>query len=244
MNVPQETELILTCLSHGELSIDGQFMWGSNYTFLGNLIYKDHQFQVVFKPIEGEKPLWDFPTHTLAHREVAAFLLSEENNNYFIPPTVYRDDEKNGAGSLQLFVDHDPEYHYLNFTENDKLRARPIALFDAIINNTDRKGGHVIVGKDNNKMWCIDHGVSFHQDPKLRTVIWDFAGQPFSIEEINQLTSLKNKLQSGAPFFEQLQNHLSNIEIDAMMNRVIELLTIKSFPHPTESRMSYPWPPV
>lgn len=238
-NLPE----ILDCLNQGTITIDGQFMWGSNYTFLCQLEQDDCNFQAVYKPVRGERPLWDFPSETLSGREVAAFLISQAGGWDFVPPTIYRQEAPAGPGSLQLHIDHDPEYHYFNFTPEDKARLRPIALFDAVINNTDRKGGHIL--KDpKEKLWLIDHGVCFHAEPKLRTVVWDFAGQQFSPEDRDQLNLLKNELEPGTTVRIGLDNFLSLREVQAMSARIDQLLQANIYPLPASERYAVPWPPV
>lgn len=219
-------------------------MWGSNYTFFVEIEYDDQTFKGVYKPVQGEKPLWDFPAHTLAGREVAAYLVSEAGGWHHVPPTVYRAEGPSGAGSLQFYVEHNPEHHYFNFSDEEKARLRTVALFDVIINNTDRKGGHVLVEEGVGRFWLIDHGVCFHAQPKLRTVIWDFAGEALTGEECSQLNILKDKLVEGGGLFLQLSQFLNDLEILAISYRIKLLLDAGGFPSPSEDRYSYPWPPI
>ncbi len=142
----------------------------------------------MYKPTRGERPLWDFPPASLAGREVAAYLVSEALGWRLVPPTIYRKKGPLGPGSLQAFVEHDPEYHYFTFNESDRQRLRPVALFDLLINNADRKGSHVLLDEQDH-MWLIDHGVCFHVEDKIRTVIWDFAGEPFPDALCSDLTA-------------------------------------------------------
>jgi uncharacterized repeat protein (TIGR03843 family) len=235
--------LILECLNRGTITVEGQFMWGSNYTFLCQSENSECSLKTVYKPVRGERPLWDFPSETLSGREVAAFLVSQAGGWHLVPPTVFRSEAPAGPGSLQLFIEHDPEYHYFNFTAEDKARLRPVALFDAVINNTDRKGGHILKDEEG-ALWLIDHGVCFHAEPKLRTVIWDFAELPFTEEEISQLSDLRLQLAKAAPLHGQLENYLSNREIQALSNRVGRLLGNGAFPLPASDRNAMPWPPV
>jgi uncharacterized repeat protein (TIGR03843 family) len=239
----QEKELILKCMQSGEITMEGRFMWGSNYTFLCFIQDGNHSLQAIYKPTRGERPLWDFPEESLAGREVAAYIISEAGGWGMVPPTVMRDDGPAGPGSFQFFVDHDPERHYFNLTQEEKEQLRPVALFDVIINNTDRKGGHIIFDNDDH-IWLIDHGVCFHIQPKLRTVIWDFAGQPLAQESLQQIQALKEKLAPGQETYEQLCRYLDQQEIQAMVGRIDRLLNTKVFPHPSHNRYSYPWPPV
>jgi len=239
----QEKALILKILQSGEITVEGRFMWGSNYTFLCHIAYRKDNLQAVYKPRRGERPLWDFPEETLAGREVAAYLVSEAGGWGMVPPTVMREDGPAGPGSFQLFIEHDPERHYFNLSEDERERLKPVALFDIIINNTDRKGGHIILDDDDH-IWLIDHGVCFHIEPKLRTVIWDFAGQTINQESLDQILALKEKLASGQETHEQLCSYLDPQEIQAMVKRIDRLLRSKVFPHPSHNRYSYPWPPV
>jgi uncharacterized repeat protein (TIGR03843 family) len=174
---------------------------------------------------------------------VAANLVSEAGGWRMVPPTVYRADGPAGPGSLQLYVEHDPELHYFSFTPEQRARLMPVALYDAVVNNTDRKGGHVLVGPDD-RFWLIDHGICFHVEPKLRTVIWDFAGQPIPVEELARLEALRAHLAASGSLRQDLTPHLSGAELDATLARINALLTSRRFPRPTNDRYSYPWPPV
>lgn len=243
MKLPAEKKELLNCLKLGKLEVEGQFIWGSNYTFLCTLNHAEYEFKVVYKPVRGERPLWDFPNETLAGREVAAYMVSEYSGWHFVPPTVYRHDGPAGPGSVQQYIDHDPEHHYFKFSAKDRKRLKTVAIYDAVINNTDRKGGHVMLD-ENNKLWLIDHGVCFHTQPKLRTVIWDFAGQPLPEEEVQRLNTLLTMLRSEQPLYQELNQYLSAHELRAMQQRIHELLEEGLFPSPTEDQYSYPWPPV
>jgi len=147
----------------------------------------------VYKPQKGEMPLWDFPEESLAARESAAYLVSEALGWELVPPTIMRPDGPFGPGSYQYFIPHDPEQHYFTFDEAIHKRLRPTALFDLIINNADRKGGHILLGEDGH-IWLIDHGLCFHAQPKLRTVIWDFSGQPIESPLLDSLQTLYDNL--------------------------------------------------
>lgn len=238
-----DKRLILTALREGKVELQGQFLSGSNYTFLGEVHHAEAAFKVVYKPVRGEQPLWDFPSGSLAHREAAAYLLSEALGWELVPPTVYRRKAPLGPGSLQYFVDHDPEHHYFNFTPEEKQRLRPAALFDLLANNADRKGGHVLIDASGH-IWLIDQGLCFHVEDKLRTVIWDFAGEEIPPLLQEDLQRLVEKLGAGQPLCEALERHLSAAEIAALRVRVHRLLERGHFPHPPASRRPYPWPPV
>jgi len=230
-------------LLHGDFTVEGQFMWGSNYTLLANIQNNGHTLKAVYKPTRGERPLWDFPSESLAGREVAAFLVSQALGWDLVPPTVFRPDGPAGPGSLQLFIDHDPQQHYFSFTAGQRARLRPVALFDALINNTDRKGGHIILDFDE-KFWLIDHGICFHAEPKLRTVIWDFAGQAISPGARRDIADLRQALQPDGALAQSLAAYLTPAEVAALRQRTARLLTAGVFPSPTNGRYSYPWPPV
>jgi uncharacterized repeat protein (TIGR03843 family) len=233
----------LNILENGEISITGEYLWGSNYTFAVEINSGEQTLQGVYKPTRGERPLWDFPRATLAHREVAAFLVSEALGWSFVPPTIFREEGPIGPGSLQLHVEHDPEYNYFSFSQADLQRLRPVAAFDYLINNADRKGSHILFDQEGN-IWLIDHGISFHQEQKLRTVIWDFAGDPLPEQICSDLVDFSHQLQPGAPFRDQLEKYLVPGEINALVKRNQILLTSKSFPNPHPNKRPYPWPPV
>lgn len=228
-------------LKHGHISLEGQFLWGSNYTMLVDIHSEGTNLKAVYKPTKGERPLWDFPRSTLALREVAAYLISEEVGWNLVPPTVYREEGPLGPGSLQLFVEHDPEYHYFNFKTHDRQRLRPIALFDFLINNADRKGGHILLDQSDH-IWVIDHGICFHEQDKLRTVLWDFAGERLPENLCRDVARFRPKLNRGTTFFEELEKYLSKFEIEAIARRADRLLTSEIFPHPPKNSRPYPWP--
>ena len=236
-------EDILTILDKGQMTLLGEYLWGSNYTFSAQVEYQDVAVQAVYKPTRGERPLWDFPRASLARREVAAYLVSKALGWDLVPPTVYRKQAPIGPGSLQLFVEHDPEYHYFNFREPDRQRLRPVVLFDLLINNADRKGSHVLIDREGH-LWLIDHGVCFHREDKLRTVIWDFAGEPIPQELCAALDQLHQRLKTESELVSQLQTILSQEEIKSLAARAKHLLTLNRFPDPHPNRRPYPWPPV
>jgi len=238
---------ILAALQRGKLTVQGEFLWGSNYTFLVNVEHSKRILKAVYKPTRGERPLWDFPVATLARREVAAYLVSEAMELQLVPPTTYRKKGPLGPGSVQLFIQHDPEYHYFNFSDDDQQRLRPVALFDILINNADRKGSHVLIDPDNH-IWLIDHGVCFHTEEKLRTVIWDFAGEPLPGDLCESLSLLLEKLApvNGTPseLANALRRYISSGEIDALRRRARDLLGQNKFPPPNPYRRPYPWPQI
>jgi len=238
---------VLAVLTNGSLELKGEFLWGSNYTFLSLVTYADCSLVAVYKPSRGERPLWDFPTASLARRETAAYLVSQGLGWDLVPATVYREKGPLGAGSLQLFIEHDPEYHYFNFDKADRQRLRPAVLFDLLINNADRKGSHVL--KDEaDRLWLIDHGVCFHVEAKLRTVIWDFVGEPIPADLCASLTSyiqnLKESTDGHIPMKEALLKYLSKAEVRALIQRAEALLQIGVFPAPDPTRRPFPWPQI
>lgn len=222
---------------HGNLEIKGQFTLGSNYTFLVEVAYEDQTFPAVYKPTRGEQPLWDFEENTLALREVAAYLVSEALGFHIVPFTALRDDGPYGAGSLQQFIPHDPNYHYFNFTPEEKLLLKPVVLFDLFVNNADRKGGHVFFSADGHHLFAIDHGICFHEEDKLRTVLWDFGGQAIP----DDLLSL---LDLNPDLLTDLQPYLSPNEILALQSRADSILKKRTFPRQPRDRRAIPWPPL
>lgn len=242
-NPPIPTEQTLDILITGRLELSGEFVWGSNYTFLVNIEKDDITLAGVYKPSRGERPLWDFPRASLAHREAAAYLVSEALGWGLVPPTVYRRNGLYGPGSLQLFIEHEPDYHYFNFRLEDRQRLRPVVLFDYLINNADRKGSHVLVDLEG-RLWLIDHGISFHVEDKLRTVIWDFCGELLPEEYLTSISHLVESLHSGEKLVEQLSQHLTPVEIQMLGHRAEWLSSLETFPNPPEHRRSTPWPPI
>ena len=237
-------EQILNLLNTAEIDLEGEFVHGYNYTFLVKVQPEGGEsFLAVYKPQQGEQPLWDFPENTLAHRETAAFLVSQALGWDLVPPTVYRGDGPFGSGSLQFFVDHDPNHHYFNFTDQEFQALRPVVLFDLLINNADRKGGHMIFGEDD-QLWLIDHGLCFNVEEKLRTVIWDFAGESIPEDLCATLNNFRHKLISPSTLLDELEEHLSSKEIAALITRTEALLPCKHFPYPPQDRRAYPFPPV
>ena len=242
-----DVDQILKVLKTGTVTVKGEFLWGSNYTFLAQVADGDQELPAVYKPTRGERPLWDFPAASLARREVAAFLVSEALDWSLVPPTVYRKKGPLGAGSLQYYIEHDPEYHYFNFTPEDLERLRPVVLFDLLINNADRKGGHVLRGADGH-LWLIDHGVCFHIEEKLRTVIWDFVDEDFPDALCSELVQLSQKLApvDGEPseLAASLQAYLSPAEVRALAERADKLVEVGRFPPPDPYRRPFPWPQI
>jgi uncharacterized repeat protein (TIGR03843 family) len=242
----------LTVLQEGKVALRGEFMWGSNYTYLAQVKRGDKELPAVYKPTKGVRQLWDFSSSSLARREVAAYLVSQALSWELVPPSVYRRDGPLGPGSLQLYIEHDPEYHYYNFSPEDRQRLRPTALFDLLVNNADRKGSHVLIDDDRH-LWLIDHGICFHVDDKLRTVIWDFVGEHIPSRLLADLKLFYQKLvpQQGhhteieeSDLARQLSHYLHATEIAALAQRAERLIATGCFPNPDPSRRQFPWPPV
>ncbi len=230
-------------LENGEIEIKGQFTRGSNYTFLVNVRYSGSEVLGVYKPERGEQTLWDFPENTLAGREVCAYLVSQAMGFGMVPFTILREGPL-GPGSLQLYIDHNPNYHYFTFKQEDLDRLRPVVLFDLVINNADRKGSHILVQKRTRKLYLIDHGVCFHAEDKLRTVIWDFAGEPIPADLFSILSIFHSQLVENGDLNAALGHHLSREEVEALGQRTGALLSSGRFPFPPEDRRVFPYPPI
>jgi uncharacterized repeat protein (TIGR03843 family) len=232
--VPADALEILRC---GDVEIEGRMPWSSNATFLVRVRAGDRQAQAVYKPGRGERPLWDFPPG-LYRREVAAYELAMAMGLSLVPPTVLRDGPL-GEGSLQWFIDADFEHHYFSLYEqredlHDQFRA--IAAFDIVANNTDRKAGHCLIGPDD-RVYAIDNGLCFAEEFKLRTVIWEFGGEPVPAE----LTSALTRLAGAVPL--AVAALLLDDEVEALRRRAAALAEHAVLPvDPTGRR--YPWPLV
>jgi uncharacterized repeat protein (TIGR03843 family) len=231
------TDQLRTAIQCGDYELKGQFTFGSNYTFLVSVHHEGRDYPAVYKPLQGEQPLWDFPENTLAGREVAAYLISEALGFHIVPFTTLRDDGPYGAGSLQQYIDYDPEYHYFSFSEEDKQLLKPIVLFDMLCNNADRKGSHVFFENGTHKLYAIDHGICFHEDDKLRTVLWDFSGQKIP-QDLLACLSLRRGLLTD------LERYLSPREISALRARADLIVKKGVFPRQPRDRRAMPWPPL
>lgn len=241
--MPDPTLDPINILAEGELNLEGEFIWGSNYTFLVKATLDGEGVTGVYKPSRGERPLWDFPPASLAHREVAAYLVSKALGWDLVPATVYRSDGPAGAGSIQLYIEHDPNYHYFNFLPEDRQRLKPTVLYDYIVNNADRKGSHLLVDPEN-RIWLIDHGICFHEEDKLRTVIWDFCGEPIPPKLSQDIQQFNMRLKADQELMADLQQHLSQVEIRMLEARSGWLAGVSRFPNPPANRRAHPWPPV
>jgi len=212
--------------------------WSSNATFLVELCHDGATARGIYKPHAGERPLWDFPDG-LYRREVAAYELSAALGWDLVPLTIVRDDLPHGVGSLQRFVEADFEQHYFTLLEDERNhpQLRRMAVFDILANNTDRKGGHCLLDAGGH-IWGIDNGLSFHAEFKLRTVIWDFAGDPIDPELLSDLQAL---VDGGVPA--AVADKLGTFERDALLTRARALLREGVLPHDPTGRR-YPWPLV
>jgi uncharacterized repeat protein (TIGR03843 family) len=236
----EEFERLLTGLP--EVKILGLLHGASNYTFLARLApHPPSGLRAVYKPARGESPLWDFEAGTLYQREVAAYELSKVLGWPRIPPTVVRQKAPHGVGAMQLFIDADAR-HFLGEDRSRRDTWAQVALFDVIANNADRKSGHCLFDSDNN-VWLIDHGLTFHVDQKLRTVIWDFSGQPVPSDLCGDVERALAELDRGA-LAETMRGLLSPAEVRVLKRRMRGVLDPRwRFPEPT-SAWSIPWPPV
>jgi uncharacterized repeat protein (TIGR03843 family) len=227
-------------LERGEADVEGRMPWSSNVTLLVTLRLDGSEGRAVYKPRAGERPLWDF-AGGLFRREVAAYELSRALSLDVVPETVLRHDLPFGTGSLQRFVDADFEQHYFTLLESPSAEVqealRRLAGYDLLANNADRKGGHVLID-DEGHLWGIDNGLCFHPDPKLRTVMWDFAGDPLPAEVLAACEQLATRLPRP------LTTLLSDAEQAALRRRARRLLAAPRFPEPADDYRAYPWPLV
>ena len=237
MTVPDALDL-LRC---GELSVEGRLMDASNATLYCAVSADGVSAACVYKPVAGERPLWDFPDGTLAEREVAAYELSAAIGWHIVPPTVYRDGPA-GPGMAQLWIAEDEEADVVTMIRRrDNSQLRRVAVFDAVINNADRKGGHLLPTAAGH-VYGVDHGVSFHVEDKLRTVLWQWAGRPLPDEARDTLTRLRADLD--AELGERLHELLTTREVRRTRGRVDALLRSGRHPEPSGDWPAVPWPPM
>jgi uncharacterized repeat protein (TIGR03843 family) len=229
---------ILEHLQSGDLEVTGRLVDASNATLYANCTYDETSFPVIYKPVAGERPLWDFPDGNLAQREYAAYRISELGKFFLVPPTVLRDGPF-GIGMVQQWIDIDENIDLAQFYRTDDTRLRSMALFDAVINNTDRKIGHLLPSVDGELRGC-DHGVTFHEEDKLRTVLWQWADKQLSELEKIQLSELRNCLIQQP---DELNTLITERECDALLLRIERLLEKQCFPAPSDEWPAVPWPP-
>jgi len=238
------SQQVLEILQNGTIEAEhGMMRWSSNYTFLLSINHDNHSVMAVYKPQKGERPLWDFPDGMLCKRELASFLTSEVLDWQIVPPTVLRQGQ-HGLGSMQFFVEHDPELNYFEFDEEKMAQMRHMCAFDILVNNADRKGGHCLVDGQGH-VWGIDHGITFNSSPKLRTVIWDFAGEPIDDALLADIERLCTQVDNQRGTYRQALGQLiTEREIHAFQHRIQHLLKSQKFPQPGPGGPNYPWPPV
>jgi len=224
-------------LRRGEIEVKGRMPWSSNGTYLVHLCLGEDEGAAIYKPHAGERPLWDYPSG-LYRREVAVYAVSEALGWGLVPDTVLREDGPLGPGSIQRFVPAHFEEHYFTLLERPELHEtlRLICLFDLLVNNGDRKSGHCLLGEDG-RIWAIDHGLCLHDEPKLRTVIWDFAGQPLPADRLYDVA----RVAADPP--PELAALLAPEEVRALQARAAIVLRRPVFPRVTSGR-AYPWPLV
>ena len=226
---PEISQLVKT----NELEIIGRLVDASNATLLARIT---PDIQVIYKPIAGERPLWDFPEGSLAGREVAAFYISELGNFGLVPYTTLREGPY-GLGAVQIWIDTNEQIDVVEVAQQKLPKLRLMALFDAVINNTDRKFGHILF-VDREKIYGVDHGVSFHKEDKLRTVLWQWSGATLQADEVKGLRDLLEKLDE-----KYLTSLISPAEVTALRFRITRLLENGVFPEPSPEWPAVPWPP-
>ncbi|MBM3703867.1 MAG: SCO1664 family protein [Actinobacteria bacterium] len=226
-------------IATGEISITGRLVDASNATLFGQATLNNETVNVIYKPIAGERPLWDFPDGTLAGREVSAFRFSEFAGFHLVPLTILRDGPY-GLGAVQEWIDVDESVDLIDLAQSQDERLRKFVLFDAMVNNTDRKIGHLLPRSDGRLFGC-DHGVCFHEEDKLRTVLWQWMGEPLDDNEIGLVKYIVAHFDS---FSREVSEFLSNRELHATLQRATTLLAEGAFPFPAEDWPAVPWPPI
>lgn len=241
---PVDDSTARVLLRSGEIEIIGRMPWSSNATFLvridGTESLAGASMLGIYKPQAGERPLWDFPDGTLCEREVAACVVSDLLGWELVPDTALRDGPV-GVGSVARFVDHDPEEHYFELAPQHPDVFRRFAAFDIVCNNTDRKGGHILRDTTGH-IWGIDHGVCFHVQSKLRTVIWEHAGERLPDELLVDLAHLRQRFDTGD--LGGLEALLAPDELDAALARLDRLVHTARYPLTTGDYRDYPWPMI
>jgi hypothetical protein len=225
-------------LTEGVLKVTGRLVDASNATLYATSTLNEQEIVCIYKPIAGERPLWDFPEGSLAYREYAAYLVSQELGFHIVPLTILRDGPY-GSGMVQEWITLDESIDLAVFFSSDNPRLRSMALFDAIVNNTDRKIGHLLPISHDEVYGC-DHGVTFHVEDKLRTVLWQWADDELTDQELQSLQKAQQLL--AGELGEQLQPFLTQDEIDAISMRVNRLLSEGRFPLPNPNWPAIPWP--
>jgi uncharacterized repeat protein (TIGR03843 family) len=236
-----DAERAAQLLSDGQLGLIGPVLSSSNYIFLVSVDDGELQTWAIYKPRRGESPLWDFPRGTLGLREVCAYLLSQVLGWPLIPPVVLRNGP-HGPGTVQIYIDADPEAHYFALRDERQADLLPVALFDVLANNADRKGGHLLLDR-HDQIWAIDNALTFHHEPKLRTVVWDFAGEAIPEPYLGDLAVLQSQLSNDeAALHQVLRKLLAEVELASLIGRLRHLLATQVLPYPDPSRRHVPWP--
>jgi uncharacterized repeat protein (TIGR03843 family) len=239
LRAPANDAEALQLLREGEIDLEGRLVDASNVTLVGAIRTGTLAAECVYKPVAGERPLWDFPDGTLAGREISAFLVSEATGWGVVPPTVLRDGPF-GPGMVQLWMDGDEDVDLAAFVRRDDPALRRMAVFDAVVNNADRKGGHIIP-MPGGHVYGVDHGICFSVDPKLRTLLWRWAGKPLPDDAVAVLERLADELRGDLG--EQLHEHLTRREVRCTQQRVAEMLRTGRHPEPSGEWPALPWPP-
>ncbi|MFE0253568.1 SCO1664 family protein [Streptomyces sp. NPDC059010] len=266
--IPPRSVTSVDLLAEGELTVRGRIREASNAALFCTVAYEGQEASCVYKPVAGERPLWDFPDGTLAEREVAAYEVSEATGWGLVPPTVLRDGP-HGEGMVQLWIEATPDAELLALVDGeepgpgwktigfaevgegrtallvhaDDERLRRMAVLDAVINNADRKGGHLLP-TGAGRLYGIDHGVTFNAENKLRTLLWGWAGEPLTAEAVDVLKGLQSALGTSGALAERLGGLITAVELDATRARVDELLESGRHPQPSGEWPAIPWPPV
>jgi uncharacterized repeat protein (TIGR03843 family) len=260
-----DVESALVLLAHGEITVEGRLVDASNTTLFCEIVHEGVEARCVYKPVAGERPLWDFPDGTLAGREVASYAVSAASGWDVVPPTLLREGPF-GQGMVQLWMDTDPAVELVDVVDPERVppgwlrvldalgsggrpvvlahaddpRLRRMAVLDTVLNNADRKGGHVLPLPDGS-VHGVDHGVTFNVDPKLRTVLWGWAGEPLRPEEEHVLGRLRRRLDDDLGL--RLRELLTRAEVTATRRRIDRLLAEGRLPFPSEGWPAIPWPP-
>ncbi|GIH24747.1 phosphatidylinositol kinase [Acrocarpospora phusangensis] len=228
-------------LREGRLEVAGRLVEATNMTLYCTISAGDQLAACVYKPVRGERPLWDFPDGTLAAREVAAYEVAAATGWRLVPPTVYRDGPF-GPGMVQLWIDADPEADLMALVRSRQPALRRMAVYDAVVNNADRKAGHLLPLPDGH-IYGVDHGVCFSEEGKLRTVLWQWRGKPLPREAVTVLVTLEREIERGR-LGRRLRELLTVAEVEATWNRVRKLLDTGVHPYPSEDWPAIPWPPI
>ena len=234
-----ELDDVLRLLRDGDLEVEGRLVDASNATLYCTASLDEVTAAVVYKPVRGERPLWDFPDGTLAGREVSAYLVSSATGWNIVPPTVMREGPF-GPGMCQLWVHVDETVDLPSLARSDHPDLRRMAVFDAVVNNADRKGGHLLPRQDG-RVQGVDHGICFSAEDKLRTLLWQWRGQRLTDEAVEVLSVLRAELEG--PLGAALHELLTVTEVRATVARVDRLLSTRRHPHPSEDWPAIPWPP-